>query len=175
MFCSLCLGMRTWPRTTCWLVQGGIQGRKRIQRGAIGTHGNSSNPGQHELGAQITQWECKSGIQLSGSSATGNLPPPIPNSLQMQTLQYPQNILVNCRDLTFSIHYSHVKVHQDGTTSFNKLSRSLELNCICDHPAKQRLADGVLEPKGGSKLFPLEPIGIFVGGEKLLSETGPLL
>ncbi len=86
-----------------------------------------------------------------------------------------KNILVNCQDLTFSIHYSHVKAHQDDTTLFDKLSRSLQLNCICDHLAKQRLADGVLEPKGGSKVFPLGPIRIFVGGEKLLSETGPLL
>ncbi len=29
--------------------------------------------------------------------------------------------------------------------------------------------------KGGGKLFPLEPIGIFVGREKLSSETGPRL
>ncbi len=86
-----------------------------------------------------------------------------------------KNILVNCQDLTFSIHYSHVKAHQDDTTSFDKLSRSSQLNCICNHLAKQRLADGVLEPKGGSKLFPLEPIAIFVEGEKLSSETRPLL
>jgi hypothetical protein len=82
---------------------------------------------------------------------------------------------VNSQDLTFSIHYSNVTAHQDNTTLFDKLSRSSQLNCICDHLAKQRLADGGLKPKGGSKLFPLEPIGIFVGGEKLLSETGPLL
>jgi hypothetical protein len=164
MFCSLCLGMRTWPRMTCWLVQGGIQGCKCVQGGAIGTHGNSSYPSQRELGAQITQWECKSGIQLSRSSAMGNLPPPILNSLQMQTLQYIlKNMLVNCQDLMFSIHYSHVKAHQDNTTSFNKLSRSSQLNCICNHLAKQRLADGVLELKGGNKLFLLEPIGIFCG------------
>jgi hypothetical protein len=86
-----------------------------------------------------------------------------------------KNILVNCRDLTFSINYSHVKVHQDDTTPFKKLSRSLQLNCICDHLAKQRLSDGEAKPKGGSQLFPLEPIGIFVGGEKLSSEAGPQL
>jgi hypothetical protein len=74
-------------------------------------------------------------------------------------------ILVNCRDLTFSINYSHVKAHQDDTTPFKKLSRSSQLNCICDHA----------KPKGGSQLFPLELIGIFVGGEKLLLEAGPLL
>jgi hypothetical protein len=86
-----------------------------------------------------------------------------------------KNILVNCRDLMFYIHYSHIKAHQDDTTLFNKLSRSLQLNCICNHFAKQRLGDGVHKPKGGSQLFQLEPIRIFVGGEKLLSETNPLL
>ncbi len=86
-----------------------------------------------------------------------------------------KNILVNCRDLTFSVHYSHIKVHQDDTTGFDKLSRKLQLNCISNHLAKQCLGDGVIEPKGGSQLFPLEPIGIFMGAEKLSSETGPLL
>jgi hypothetical protein len=86
-----------------------------------------------------------------------------------------KNILVNCRDLTFRINYSHVKAHQDDTTPFKNLSRSLQLNCICDHLAKQRLSNGEAKPKGGSQLLPLEPIGIFVGGEKLLSEAGPLI
>jgi hypothetical protein len=86
-----------------------------------------------------------------------------------------KNILVNCQDLTFNTHYSHTKAHQDDTTLFNKLSRSLQLNCICNHLTKQCLGDGVHKPKGGSQLFPLEPIRIFVGGEKLSSETGPLL
>jgi hypothetical protein len=86
-----------------------------------------------------------------------------------------KSILVNCRNSTFSINYSHVKAHQDDTTPFEKLSRSLQLNCICDHLAKQRLSNGEAEPKGGSQLFPLEPISIFVGGEKLSSEAGPLL
>jgi hypothetical protein len=75
----------------------------------------------------------------------------------------------------FSINYSHMKAHQDDTTLFNKLSRSLQLNCICSHLAKRRLSHGEHEPKGGRQLFPLEPIGIFVGDEKLSSETGPLL
>ncbi len=86
-----------------------------------------------------------------------------------------KNILVNCQALTFSTNYSHVKAHQDNTSSFNKLSRSLQLNCICDHLAKQRLSNGVHKSKGLSQLFPLEPIGIFVGGKKLSSETRPLL
>jgi hypothetical protein len=52
----------------------------------------------------------------------------------------------------FSINYSHVKAHQDNTTSFKKLSRSSQLNCICNHLAKQRLSDGEPEPKVGAAL-----------------------
>jgi hypothetical protein len=40
-----------------------------------------------------------------------------------------KNILVNCGDLTFSVHYSHVKAHQDNTAAFDKLSRKSQLNC----------------------------------------------
>jgi hypothetical protein len=86
-----------------------------------------------------------------------------------------KNIIANCQDLTFNVHYSHVRAHQDDNTLFNKLSRSSQLNCICDHLAKQCLSDGEFEPRGSRLLFPLEPIGITVRGEKLSSETGDLL
>ncbi len=78
-----------------------------------------------------------------------NLPPyRIPSRCKYSDIL--KNILVNCRDLTFSINYSHVKAHQDNMTPFEKLSRSSQLNCICDHLAKQRLSDGEAKPKGGS-------------------------
>jgi len=80
-----------------------------------------------------------------------------------------KNILVNCQDLTFNVHYSHVRAHQDDNTLFDKLSRSSQLNCICDHLPKQRLSNGEFKPRGSRPLFPLEPIGITVGGEKLSS------
>ncbi len=86
-----------------------------------------------------------------------------------------KNILVNCRDLTFNVHYSHVRAHQDDNTLFNKLSRNSQLNCICDHLPKQCISDGEFKPRGSRLLFPLEPIGITVGGEKLSSKTGDLL
>jgi hypothetical protein len=46
---------------------------------------------------------------------------------------------------------------------------------MCDNFAKLRLGDGETAPRGSRLLFPLEPIGMSVGGEKLLSETGQLL
>jgi hypothetical protein len=86
-----------------------------------------------------------------------------------------KNILVNCRALSFSIHYLHVRAHQDDSTSFKNLSRKAQLNCICNHNAKQRIAiDGSGSCTSG-RLFPLEPIGMFIQGEKLTSNTGELL
>jgi hypothetical protein len=102
-----------------------------------------------------------------------NLPPyRIPSRCRHSNIL--KNILVNCQDLTFNVHYSHVRAHQDDNTLFNKLSRSSQLNCICDHLAKQRISNGEFKPRGSCLLFPLEPIGITVGGEKLLSKTGDL-
>ncbi len=38
-----------------------------------------------------------------------------------------KHILINCRDLTFTLYYSHVKAHQDDSVAFNKLSRKSQL------------------------------------------------
>jgi hypothetical protein len=46
------------------------------------------------------------------------------------------------------------------------------LNCICDHVAKFRNAkDGIKKSEPG-KMFPLKSVGVFVQGEKMMSNTG---
>ncbi len=68
-----------------------------------------------------------------------NLPPYwIPS--RCKHLDILKNILVTCCNLTFTLHYSHVKAHQDENVAFDKLSRKLQLNCICDHLAKQHIS-----------------------------------
>jgi hypothetical protein len=83
-----------------------------------------------------------------------------------------KNILVHCRDLSFTAYYLYIKAHQDDNDSFDKLSQKAQLNCICDHVAKQQTAvdgtDGAIQ----GRMFPLKPIGVFVRGEKMTSETG---
>ena len=55
-------------------------------------------------------------------SSVVNLPPyRIPSHCKHSDIL--KNILVNCRDLSFSVHFSHIKTHQDGRTLFDKLSR----------------------------------------------------
>jgi hypothetical protein len=83
-----------------------------------------------------------------------------------------KNILVHCRDLSFVTYYSHIKGHQDNQQSFQNLSRKALLNCICDHAAKHRIAnDGTVKPEP-VKMFPLKPVGVFIQGEKMTSDTG---
>jgi hypothetical protein len=62
--------------------------------------------------------------------------------------------------------------HQDDNTSFSKLSRKAWLNCICNHTAKQRIATDGIEGAKSRGMFPLEPIELFVHGEKMMSGTG---
>jgi hypothetical protein len=82
-----------------------------------------------------------------------------------------KNILVHCRDLSFVTYYSHIKVHQDNQTSFQNLSRKTQLNCIWDHAAKFHLAkDGTKKLEPG-KMFPLDSVGVFIQGEKMMSDT----
>jgi hypothetical protein len=83
-----------------------------------------------------------------------------------------KTILVHCRDLSFTMHYLHVRVHQDNSTTFAQLSRKAQLNCICNHAAKQRIAMDSANGPVPSQMFPLEPIGIFVNEEKMILETG---
>ena len=54
-----------------------------------------------------------------------------------------KNILVNCRDLTFTLYYLHMKAHQDDNFAINKLSQKLQLNCICDHLAIQCIRESM--------------------------------
>jgi hypothetical protein len=81
-------------------------------------------------------------------------------------------ILVHCHGLAFTTYYSHVKAHQDDKDLFSKLSRKAQLNCICDHAAKVRIAADWIEVVTPCRMFPLETIGLFVGGQKMTSEMG---
>jgi hypothetical protein len=65
-----------------------------------------------------------------------------------------------------------VKAHQNDNVAFNKLSQKSQLNCICDHLAKQHISKSVQWQQQDSYLFPLEPIAIFITGAKLLSDAG---
>ena len=83
-----------------------------------------------------------------------------------------KNILVHCRDLSFATSYTHIKAHQDNHTSFKNLDRTAQLNCICDHAAKFRIATDGQHQKAPGTLFPLETVGVYVRGEKMSRTQG---
>ena len=83
-----------------------------------------------------------------------------------------KTILVHCRGLTFTMYYLHIKAHQDNNMSFSKLSRKAQLNCTCNHAVKQRIATNGKDSTRSSGMFPLEPVGLFIGDDKMTSATG---
>ncbi len=76
-----------------------------------------------------------------------------------------KNILVHCRELSFVMYYSHIKAHQDDNTSFNQLSRKMQLNCICNHAVKYRIAKDGIEKSEPGKMFSFEPVGVCPEGK----------
>ena len=80
-----------------------------------------------------------------------------------------KNILVNCADLSFNIEYRHVKAHQDDKLGYHKLPRHSQLNCCMDTNAKNELWGLDAEELPIQEMFPLEPVAVFVGKEKITS------
>ena len=108
---------------------------------------------------------------LGALKRTAHLPPHrIPTRCRHSDIL--KTILVHCCDLSFTLHYLHVKAHQDDNAAFVKLSGKSQLNCICDHAAKVQIAIDGLEASKPGRMSPLEPIAIFVGDQKMTSDTG---
>jgi hypothetical protein len=81
-------------------------------------------------------------------------------------------ILVSCCGLIFTTYYLHIKAHQDNKDLFAKPSRKAQLNCICNHAAKARILEDGIKATASCKMFPLELVGLFVGGQKMTLDTG---
>ena len=82
-----------------------------------------------------------------------------------------KNILVNCSNLTFARTFSHVKGHQDDHASYLDLDRPAQLNCQMDHQAKRLIWDWNPHSVGVTKRFPLEPICIMIGNNKVTANN----
>ncbi len=94
---------------------------------------------------------------------------------QCSHLDILKNFMVNCSELSFSRHYSHVKAHQDDHRAYSDLSREAQLNCQMDYLAKKAIYEAQ-EPQGTpTGRFPLEPICVFLGRNKLTSNKGEKL
>ena len=86
-----------------------------------------------------------------------------------------KNILVNCTSLSFTLTYSHVKYHQDDHEEFSTLPRPAQLNVHCNGMAKNVIwgfSGGHLTKQ---RCFLLERISVWVGEDKITSDTSKLL
>ena len=84
-----------------------------------------------------------------------------------------KNLLVNCSSYSFERYFSHVKAHQDDHDDISNLEqRQAQLNCMCDTGAKSEIQTADLQDLPKQRAFPLEPICLFVGDEKMTSDTG---
>lgn len=80
-----------------------------------------------------------------------------------------KNIMVNCSNISFDCLYFHVEAHQDDREAYHKLLRPSQLNCCMDTDAKNVIWGLVGEELPPMDVFPLEPVAVFVGREKLTS------
>ena len=61
----------------------------------------------------------------------------------------------------------HFKAHQDDHYGYNVLERPSKLNCLCNGMAKGVVWGLTGEEYPIQEMFPLEPLAIFIGKDKL--------
>ena len=98
----------------------------------------------------------------------------VPNGSQHSDIL--KTILIHCRRLDFTVTYRHVRAHQDDHEEYWRLSRETQLNCIADGMAKSALdAIQSREDLPPQQRLPLEPVAIFLDGEKLATRPADAL
>ena len=83
-----------------------------------------------------------------------------------------KNILVSCCDLTFQRVFEHVDAHQDDRGSYASLPQPEQLNFLMDRKAKQEIWNVDPDNLPRQESFPLESLCVFLGKEKMSSDTG---
>jgi hypothetical protein len=84
--------------------------------------------------------------------------------------------MVHCSDLSFHRLYSHVKAHQNNNIQYGDLSLPAQLNCQMDyHATKKAIWEGGPVNEVITQRFPLEPVRVFLGKNKLTSDKGEAL
>ena len=86
-----------------------------------------------------------------------------------------KNIMLSCSEMTFKRIFSHVKAHQDDGEAYCNLTRESQLNCQMDYHAKRAIWETTEQHNITARAFPLEPISIFLGKNKLTSGKGERL
>ena len=86
-----------------------------------------------------------------------------------------KNIMVSCRELAFTLTFSHVKAHQDNWAKYSDLPREAQLNCQMDYHAKTAIYEYPLTLQDRTRRLPLEPLYVMLGPNKITSDKGDRL
>jgi len=86
-----------------------------------------------------------------------------------------KNIMINCNGITFGLSYFHVKAHLDEDWDFHLLPIPAQLNCRMDAMAKTAILELDCDDLPRQQNFPLEPVAVYAGSEKMTSSTSPSL
>jgi hypothetical protein len=86
-----------------------------------------------------------------------------------------KSIMVNYSDLPFTQVFSHVKTHQDGGKKYDDLTRDAQLNCQMDFLTKSVIYAAPNTQSNQTKCFPLEPLCVLLGNNKVTSTKGDRL
>jgi hypothetical protein len=136
-FCCLCPRMQQRTRSHLWRIFRGNEGSECIQRQAAGLMAIhlillSINKLNRQLSGSVEiVSDCLGALKRVTFLPLHRIPS------RCRHLDILKTILVHCCELSFTTYYSHIKAHQDDNASFKKLSRKAQLNCICNHAAKQ--------------------------------------
>jgi len=107
---------------------------------------------------------------LGALKKVANLPPRrIPSKCHHSDIL--KNIMIHCSSMTFDRLFLHVSAHQDKKEEFKNLSQQAQLNCACNFGAKRILLRQNPDNLPRQQPFPLEAISIWVGKEKMMSDT----
>ena len=164
--------MHKWHRLADWFIPGKNASANAYQGELLGLMEihlilRGVNEIAPALGGSVTVIsDC-----LGAISRVEHLPPHrIPSKCKHSDIL--KNILVSCSDLSFELVFEHVNAHQDDRETYESLTRKVQLNCLMDGKAKQELWN--LDPDNlpHQKSFPLEKLCVFLGNEKMSSDTG---
>jgi hypothetical protein len=111
---------------------------------------------------------------LGALNKVRNLPPHcIPSRCKHSDVL--KTIMANCGNLLFDRYFSHVEAHQDNHKGWDTMDRPAQLNSGCDAAAKQQNIATSLATPQPQLPFPLEPVTLYVNGDKLTSDSGTLI
>jgi hypothetical protein len=80
-------------------------------------------------------------------------------------------IMIHCSSMSYDCLFSRVSAHQDDREECESLLLEAQLNCACDFGVKRVLLTHNPGDLPRQQQFPLEPISVRAGREKMMSDT----